>query len=85
MKVENVNGQRVLTPSENMYLYNVDAKVISDKVYLGKDANEKAWAEITEEAKIQLEAEWETEDYQEETKSDEEYAEAGKILLGVSE
>ena len=52
---------KVLYPSENHYLYNAEAKTISDKVFLGKDANESDWQEITLSEKERLEEEWEKE------------------------
>lgn len=54
MKIE-VYEQRVLIPEENKYLYNETAQVISDKVYLGINANENDWIEITEEQKQEIE------------------------------
>ena len=51
--------QRILIPEENKWLYNESAKVISDKVYLGKDADASEWVEITQEEKEALEREWE--------------------------
>ena len=54
MKIE-VYEQRVLIPEENKYLYNETAQVISDKVYLGINANENEWTEITEEQKQEIE------------------------------
>lgn len=53
--------QRILIPEPNKYLYNANAKVISDKVYLGKDADASEWVEITQEEKEALEKEWEEE------------------------
>lgn len=47
--------QRVLIPDEGKYLYNETAQVISDKVFLGINANEKDWLEITEEQKQEIE------------------------------
>ena len=52
---------KVLYPSENHFLYNAEAKTISDKVFLGKDANESDWQEITLDEKERLEEEWEKE------------------------
>lgn len=52
---------KVLYPSENHFLYNAEAKTISDKVFLGKDANESGWQEITLDEKERLEEEWEKE------------------------
>lgn len=58
MTVENINGQRVLTPDENMWLYNESQRVISDLVYLGVEADASDWSEITDERKQELEALW---------------------------
>lgn len=51
--------QRVLTPSFGKWLCNTNARVISNKVFLGKNADQNEWAEITQEEKEQLEEEWE--------------------------
>lgn len=53
--------QRVLIPDEGMYLYSEKDKVISDKVFLGVEADASAWVEIDEAEKNRLEAEWEAE------------------------
>lgn len=58
MKVETYE-QRVLIPEDGKWLYNASAKVISDKVYLGKEADASEWVEITTEEKEELEKEWE--------------------------
>jgi hypothetical protein len=47
--------QRILIPDEGKYLYNENAQVISDKVYLGINADETEWIEITEEEKQEIE------------------------------
>ena len=52
---------KVLYPSENHFLYNAEARTISNKVFLGKDANESDWQEITLSEKERLEEEWEKE------------------------
>lgn len=52
---------KVLYPSENHFLYNAEAKTISDKVFLGIDANESDWQEITLSEKERLEEEWKKE------------------------
>lgn len=57
MKVQTYE-QRILIPDENKWLYNADAKVISGKVFLGKEADEKEWVEITAEEKEILESNW---------------------------
>lgn len=84
MTLETINNIRVLTPSDGMWLFNSKDKVISDKVYLGVNADETAWTEIDETEKARLEALWETET-DEPAETTDEYAEAGKILLGVTE
>ena len=84
MTLETINGIRVLTPSNGMWLCNSKDKVISDKVYLGVNADETAWTEIDEAEKSRLEDLWETET-DEPAETTDEYAEAGKILLGVTE
>lgn len=43
--------QRILIPEEGKWLYNATAGVVSDKVYLGKEADASEWSEITEEEK----------------------------------
>ena len=58
VKIENVNNQRILTPESGMWLYNATVQVISDKVYLGIEADENEWTEITKERKEELEALW---------------------------
>ena len=58
MKIETANTQRILTPDNGMWLCNKNVQVISDKVYLGINALESDWEEITEEEKLQLEAQW---------------------------
>ena len=60
MTTETINI-KVLYPSENHFLYNAEAKTISDKVFRGKDANEGDWQEITLSEKERLEEEWEKE------------------------
>lgn len=84
MEQETINDIRVLTPSDGMWLFNSKDKVISDKVYLGKNADEIAWTEIDETEKARLETLWETET-DEPAEITDDYAEAGKILLGVTE
>ena len=61
MVIETINNQRVLTPDENMWLYNESQRVISDKVYLGVEADASDWVEITQEQKELLESQWESE------------------------
>ena len=61
MKLKKTTNYRILIPSESKWLYNEKDKVISDKVYLGVNADESLWVEITEEEKLALESEWESE------------------------
>ena len=51
--------QRVLIPDENKWLYNEKDNVISDKVYLGINADESEWVMIDEEQKQEIEKQWE--------------------------
>lgn len=54
MRIE-VYEQRILIPEENKWLYNEESNVVSDKVFLGKNADPKDWVEITEEEKLKIE------------------------------
>lgn len=76
------NKFKIITPSDGMWLCNRTAKTFSDKIYMAVNADHSQWEEITEEEKNRLEAEWETEM---ESDVDSQYAEAGKILMGVAE
>lgn len=58
MKLEIINGIRVITPDENMWLCNENDRVISDRVHLGINADETMWRDITEEDKSRLETSW---------------------------
>ncbi len=58
MKLETINGIRVITPEADMWLCNENARTISDKVYLGINAEQTAWRDITEEEKARLEELW---------------------------
>ena len=49
--------QRILIPDKNKWLYNATDKVISDKVYLGKEADATVWVEITDAEKQKIDAE----------------------------
>ena len=55
--------QRILTPDKNKWLYNEKAQSISNKVYLGINADINEWVEITDEEakKLQEEMDKETE------------------------
>ena len=48
--------QRILIPDKGKYLYNEQDQVISEKVYLGVNANENEWTEISEEEKQEIES-----------------------------
>ena len=61
MKLETINGIRVITPETDMWLCNEEQRVISDKVYLGVNADENDWKDITAEEKTRLEALWNAE------------------------
>lgn len=54
MKIETYE-QRILSPDEGKWLYNADEGVISEKVYLGKEADASAWVEITDAKKQEIE------------------------------
>lgn len=49
--------QRILIPEDGKWLYNATADVVSDKVYLGKEADASEWVEITEDEKRKIEEE----------------------------
>lgn len=66
MKLEIINNIRVLTPNADMWLCNEVDRVISDKVYLGINADETMWKEIDKTEKARLETLW-----NEETPTDE--------------
>lgn len=61
MKLEIINGIRVITSEDGMRLCNEEQRVISDKVYLGVNADETMWKDVTEEEKENFEALWNTE------------------------
>lgn len=54
MNIDIINGVRIIVPADNMWLYNQKEQIISDKIFLGVNANENDWIEITEEEKINL-------------------------------
>ena len=60
MKIQTYE-QRILIPEEGHFLVNHTAKTISDKVFLGINADASEWAEITAEEKEALEKQWEEE------------------------
>lgn len=53
--------QIILEASDGMYLYNKNNKVIGKVAYLGRFDTPENWEEITEERKVELEAQWEKE------------------------
>ena len=57
MKIESFE-QRILTATEGHFLYNEQAKSITDKVWLAKEADINDWVEIDESKKLELEALW---------------------------
>lgn len=61
MKLEIINNIRVLTPNADMWLYSEADRVISDKVWLGINADESVWIEIDEAEKLRLEELWNSE------------------------
>lgn len=72
MNISIINGIRVITPTEGMWLYKEVDRIVSDKVYLGVNDTELGWTEITEEKKQELETLWylESNSENEATKSD---------------
>jgi hypothetical protein len=70
MKIEIINGIRVVTPESGMWLCNETDRVISDKVYLGVNADKTMWKDITEEEKARLEELWNSDDFQNATEQD---------------
>ena len=60
MKIQTYE-QRILIPEEGHFLVNHNAKTISDKVYLGINADANEWVEITAEEVEELQKQWEIE------------------------
>lgn len=88
MKLEKINGIRVITPEANMWLCNEKHRVISEdnRVYLGINADENDWHDITEEEKANFEALWNTEiSPEEETTEASNYEKIIDILTGEGE
>lgn len=50
--------QRILIPEECHFLVNHTAKTISDKVYLGINADAAEWIEITADEAEVIQAQW---------------------------
>lgn len=62
MIIQEINGQRVGTPTEpSNYLCNAEIQVITEWIVLAKESDGSEWTEITEEEKQALEKEWEAE------------------------
>lgn len=80
MKIENSNGQKVLTPDSGMYLCNDDIRVIGTIVHLGKEADESDWIEISKERKEELETLWNEEILDENIATDKDYQSALESL-----
>lgn len=80
MKIELINGIRVITPDVGMFLYKETDRIISDKVFLGKNATETGWVEITEERKAELETLWELENNPDNMATDSDYINALESL-----
>lgn len=76
MKLETINGIRVITPNADMWLCNEEQRVISDKVYLGINANENDWHDITETEKANFEVLWNAETPTEEEATEADYISA---------
>lgn len=76
MKLETINNIRVITPKADMWLCNEEQRVISDKVYLGVNADETMWKDITEEEKANFEALWNAETPTEEEATEADYISA---------
>ena len=85
MKLETINGIRVITPNADMWLCNEEQRVISDKVYLGINANENDWHDITETEKANFEVLWNEEVLTETETEASSYKKIIDILTGVDE
>ena len=53
--------QRILIPEEGHLLVNHQAKTVSEKVFLGINADASEWVEVTIEEAEALQKRWETE------------------------
>ncbi len=80
MKLETINNIRVITPEADMWLCNEEQQVISDKVYLGINADETMWKDITETEKANFEALWNVETPTETEATEEDYISALESL-----
>lgn len=52
----------VLVPEAGLWLYNEKDGIVSNKVYLGKEASSLDWVEITEQQKQEIEAQREAQE-----------------------
>lgn len=75
MKTENINGKRVLVPTDGGWLCNESQRVMSvdNRVFLGIEDNGEQWSEITMERKQELEALWNAETDPNETSKEDLY------------
>lgn len=55
MILEFLDDFRKLTPSQDKWLYNKNSSTVSKQVYLGVEADEKEWTEISQEEKEAME------------------------------
>lgn len=60
MKIQTYE-QRILIPEDGKLLVNHNAKVASDKVFLGINADASEWIEVTAEEAEALQKQWEAE------------------------
>ena len=70
MKIIEKENFKIVTPTENMLICNRSEKIISDELKMPLGAGLAQWEEISEEEKQRLEAEWETEMFEEATEQD---------------
>ena len=61
MRIETAQ-YNILIPDAGKHLYNAKERIITDKVYLGKQADPADWVEITPAEKERIEAEWTVEE-----------------------
>lgn len=71
MKIEtNKFNTKTITPNDGKLLVSHNARVISDEVLLGIDANADEWEEISTEEAEALQKQWESELLEEATETD---------------
>ena len=80
MKIETIDNLRVITPDSGMFLCNEKQHLIATIVYLGIEADENEWSEITEERKEELEALWYEDVTDDSMATDEDYQNALESL-----